>query len=287
MRLYVVPRNEQVPTTRWNAWAGYSPQKAGLHFNQTNPYELDQSISYIVGKARELKAMNPQVQPQFSLPAPGPGQMEAVARGDHDVTYRKAFEQMLSVFDPSSTGRIDCRLWWEFQFEAAYQKNSATNVAGMFDPILYVAIFRRLVAIGRSVSPRFYFTWCPNHGLGNQTRPLSNYYPGDDVVDEIGFDFYMQVQYGNPSLDWIINSPYGAAWFRDFARVHAKPWCIPELGADNEAAAPILDKFMAWCDANGCVWIGWYDRSEQINSELSQQGSLLVEVGKVVKKYAR
>lgn len=285
MRLYVVPRNEQVPVTRWNAWAGYSTQKAGLHFNQEDPAQFDSSISYIVGKARELKRMNPQVQPQFSLPFPGTGQMEAIVAGTHDAVYRRAFEQMLAVFDVNSTGRIDVRIGWEQNFEPGFQKNSATNLAGVFDPPLYVEAYRHIVAVGRSVSPRFLYNWCPNHGLGSQTRPLSNYYPGDDVVDEIGFDFYMQARWGNPSFDWIVNSPYGAAWFRDFARVHGKPWCIPELGADNDAAAPILDQFMAWCAANGCVWIGWYDRSEVINSEIST--GALPAVGAVVKKYAR
>jgi len=285
MRLNVVPRNEQVPVTRWKIWANYSPQFADLHFNSTSPAELASSIWYIVDLGKKLKQMSPQVQPHFSVPAPGPGQLEAIVAGQHDAMYLNLFRSILAIFDPTSTGRILIRALWEMQFE--WQKNAARNKQGAFDPPLYVAAFRKLVALARSVSSRFYFKWCPNHGRHSSPYPLSNYYPGDDVVDEIAFDFYMQEPGGGPSLDWIVNSEFGALWFRDFARLHGKPWSVSELGASVDAGAPILRTFFAWLRDNGCSSVGWYDRSEDIDSEVSNPGSRLQLVGAVVKEFAR
>lgn len=284
MRVHVIPKNEDVPCTRWRAWSGKQPQQALLYFNQESAAELDSSIWYIVDLAKKLKQQDPQIQPHFNIPMPGLQQYEAVAAGYHDGMYRRMFQQMLAIFNPASTGRIETRIACEFQL-GTYQKNVAINRNGQYDPALYVTVFRRIVSIGRSVSPRFWYNWCPNHGKDAQPHGLEAYYPGDDVVDEIGFDFYFQSRFGTPSHAWVLapGSGYGAQWFADFAAAHKKPWSIPEIGADSDAAAPALDQLLAWAKLKGCRWIGWWDRWEVINCQIST--GALPAVGAVVRKY--
>jgi hypothetical protein len=102
------------------------------------------------------------------------------------------------------------------------------------DPKSYVAYFRRIVALMRSVpGQRFKFEWTPNHGKHKIEPP--SVYPGDDCVDIVGMDVYDEVwndSMRDPIARWTYykNQPFGLAWHRDFAAAHAKPMAYSEWG---------------------------------------------------------
>lgn len=76
----------------------------------------------------------------------------------------------------------------------------------------------------------FSFDWCVNANYRN--IPLSFYYPGDDVVDEIGIDFYDAELPSSVSDRWdtLYNESNGLKATIDFANAHDKPISIPEWG---------------------------------------------------------
>lgn len=292
MKIIVIPQNEDVPCARWASWSGALPAEAHLYFNQMSAADLDASIPYIVGLGRKLKEQRPQIAPSWSVPFPGSLEQGSVASGFYDALYRKLFEQVLAIYDPKSTGRIKVRLPWEFNLDggrdAAGRSNGQTNTAkdwsGRFNAPLYVLAYRRIAEIARDVSPRFWLSWVPNHGR-QKIAAFEPYYPGDDVVDEVGFDFYFWSTNwaGENAAHAIDASGFGFQWLVDFARAHRKPWCIAELGADSDHFAPELRKLLAWAQTQGCRWVGWWDRYEVINTRVST--GALPEIGAVVREF--
>lgn len=293
MLISMIPHNSDVPCSRWKAWAGTPAPEALLYFNQWSARDLDQSIPYIVDLGRKLKQQAPQVQPVWNVPFPGPFRMGEVANGEHDALYRRLFEQALAIFAPESTGRIKVRIAWEFNLDGWLdaqgtgegQQNTAKDRSARFNDALYVLAYRRIAEIARKVSPRFWLIWCPNHGR-QLVAKLETYYPGDDVVDEIGFDFYFQkaLWLDQPASNVIApGSGYGLQWLVTFARGRGKPWCLPELGADHDHFAPELRKLLAWAKTQGCRWVGWWDRTEVIDTRISTGD--LPAIGAVVKEF--
>lgn len=284
MQICTVPQNEDVPCSRWKAWTGKSPTMAVLFVDQRSP-ALFRGFDYAIGLARTLKQQAPQIQPVISLPFPGLYQMGAVANGEYDADYRRFFTNLLAIHDPKSTGRIVVRMPWEFNLDT-YQTNTAKDKAGLMNAALYTLAYRRIALIGRAVSSRFWFVWCPNHGKQLAAEGLEAYYPGDDVVDEVGFDFYFQkaLWLEEPASHVIApDSGYGAQWFADFAKIHGKPWCVPELGADDDHFASQLKVLLTWFLSRGCRWVGWWDRYEVINCQIST--GALPAIGAVVKTF--
>ncbi len=76
----------------------------------------------------------------------------------------------------------------------------------------------------------FSFDWCINAGYRN--IPLSDFYPGNDVVSEIGIDFYDAEVRAAVSDRWtaLDDEPDGLKAVLGFARLHDKPISIPEWG---------------------------------------------------------
>lgn len=100
------------------------------------------------------------------------------------------------------------------------------------------------LAMKNTTNSSFVFDW--NVAAGFDNVPLDWYYPGDDVVDIIGFDFYDldQMGAGAPSGDparWDQQYSHanGPAVTIAFAATHHKPLSIPEWGlAPMGTAAP-------------------------------------------------
>jgi Glycosyl hydrolase family 26 len=90
--------------------------------------------------------------------------------------------------------------------------------------------WRRTVLAIRSVpGAHFLFDWCINAHV----RPiqLSNWYPGDDVVDIVGIDAYdAGVPAGQDRWQTIYDQSDGIRDVLAFARAHGKPVSIPEWG---------------------------------------------------------
>jgi glycosyl hydrolase family 26 len=90
--------------------------------------------------------------------------------------------------------------------------------------------WRNTVIAMRSVpGANFSFDWCINAGY--RPIPLSDFYPGNDVVDIVGIDAYDSgVPAGEPRWSTIYNRTDGIGDVVAFARAHGKPLSIPEWG---------------------------------------------------------
>lgn len=110
------------------------------------------------------------------------------------------------------------------------------------EPTNYIACFRKEVAAIRSTAPQVKIDWNVTKESKMGSTSVVSAYPGDDVVDIIGVDFY----------DWWPSYPDQAAWDADynstqnggprgigswlsFAKSHGKKLSIPEWGVVNNS----------------------------------------------------
>jgi hypothetical protein len=96
----------------------------------------------------------------------------------------------------------------------------------------WIQFWRNTVIAMRSVpGANFKFDWCVNAGYRN--IPLTDFYPGNDVVDIIGIDAYDSADPSQsnrwPTLD---NQQMGVAQVEAFAAAHDKPLSFPEWGVE-------------------------------------------------------
>jgi len=102
---------------------------------------------------------------------------------------------------------------------------------------LWGKFWRRTAIAMRSVpGAHFRFDWCVNTAV--RPIPLSNFYPGDDVVDIVGVDVY-DFSPGPGRAAWLssYNAPDGPGEVARFARAHGKQLSVPEWGLSAKARA--------------------------------------------------
>jgi len=132
----------------------------------------------------------------------------------------------------------------------------------------YKKAFARYAGILRAALPEVYIVFSPNYGTCNGL-PISDWYPGDDVVDVIAPDYYNDYQdQANGSVSgWNDESdkkddqgnPVGPEAWRQFAANHGKPMGLPEWGLkpDGGGDSPEWIKAVnAWATkhANTATW---------------------------------
>jgi hypothetical protein len=160
----------------------------------------------------------------FSVPLTVNGTSLAdVAAGLHDSSFIAVANSLVS----NNWGGSVVRLGWEFN--GSWMPWAAVN-----DPVSYVAAYRHVVALMRSVpGAHFKFDWCTSWGQ-NATAPDS-VYPGDDVVDIVGMDVYNRYYAAadaDPAHRWntFLTASYGLDWLASFSLAHGKPLSVPEWG---------------------------------------------------------
>jgi hypothetical protein len=160
----------------------------------------------------------------FSVPLTVNGTSLAdVAAGLHDSSFLAVANSLVS----NNWGSSIIRLGWEFN-------GSWMPWAAGSDPVSYVAAYRHVVTLMRSVpGANFTFDWCTSWGP-NATAPDS-VYPGDDVVDIVGMDVYNRYYSAadaDPVHRWntYLTASYGLNWLASFSQAHGKPLSIPEWG---------------------------------------------------------
>ncbi|MFC5067810.1 glycosyl hydrolase [Flaviflagellibacter deserti] len=154
------------------------------------------------------------------------------AAGNFDAYYVQAAQQIVLNHNEAS-GPIVIRGPWEFnggwQIWDSYGKEAD-----------FIGAWQRLVSAFRTISDRFRFSWCPNERHYRDGTPYDPglAYPGDDYVDIIGMDVYLN------AADWTgftdiqavwnykVNSPtgFGMRWAADFAVAHGKRFALDEWG---------------------------------------------------------
>lgn len=168
------------------------------------------------------------------LPENGQSSMAAGARGENRHHFRRLAEQLVAK------GQADAilRLGWEFNGD--WYRWSA------HDGEEFKQYWRHTVEAMRSVpGQRFEFDWSVNSGPGQSGDAVTRY-PGDDVVDYVGVDFYDaswapdSYPYPTPCAAdcrlthqqnaWTARTTEarGLFFWRDFARAHGKSLTIPE-----------------------------------------------------------
>jgi Glycosyl hydrolase family 26 len=154
--------------------------------------------------------------------ATGTAQFQAVVGGQYDDSYAYLGRALVN----SGNGNAIIRLGWEF--DGDWMPWSAFN-----NPQLYVAAYRHVHDLLRSISPGFLFDFCGNAGYrwpiprGNSHIGWDAVYPGDAYVDIVGMDVY------DDSSNW----SYFHQVLTDhlaFAMAHGKPVSFPEWALDTK-----------------------------------------------------
>ncbi len=128
------------------------------------------------------------------------------------------------------------------------------------DPRQFAELWRhchRYLTVERKLD-NLLWVYAPNARLDDHTRPVAAYFPGNDVVDIVGYDIYTD---HSGSTTW---DAYGS--YRDLIAL-GKPFAITELGPgkhqrgafDNQVA---ISSLLAACP-RACLamyWHGWTER---------------------------
>ncbi len=185
------------------------------------------------------------------------------AKGSYDERWAQAAAAIASS-RKNATGPTFVRPWHEMNGD--WYPEWVVNSDTVED---YKAAFHRYAAILKKAMPSLYIAWSPNDG-NHQELPMSQMYPGDDVVDVIAPDSYDWT--GSPDVDVAgvqaymnrtapDGGPAGLETWRRFAKDHGKPLALPEwglcaaqgCGGDHPA---YLEAMNAWMrkHANTATW---------------------------------
>ena len=99
-------------------------------------------------------------------------------------------------------------------------------------------------------------------------------YPGDDVVDIIGLDFYWNTDWDptDPEAAWasMRDRTWGLAWHQAFAATHGKPTAYSEWGVRSNSAGPYIDHARDWFAAHSVVYHSYWDSNADFPGQLSR-----------------
>jgi hypothetical protein len=187
------------------------------------------------------------------------GSLSEAASGAYDDQFRKLGAMLVAKGSPNAFLRIG----WEFN--GNWYPWSAQK-----DPISFNAAFRHIVGVFRSVpGQKFAFVWNPSLGAG--ANPPQDLWPGDDVVDLVGIDFYNQswrAQDTDPAIRWqgYLAANYGLDWTARFANAHGKRIVVPEWGTGTRPDGhgwgddPLfIHNMAAWMRAHNVLYHGYWD----------------------------
>jgi len=164
------------------------------------------------------------------LPREARGDFSAVVQGKHDRIYKHLARNLKA----SGRGRSIVRIGWEANGDWFPWSARASDAAD------YIAAYRHIVGVLRKISPNLIIDFdlacgTPLRGQNDRLDALRLLYPGDDVVDIVGCDFF----------DWYTTAATDdASWSRsttpgnaigiqdvaDFARGRGKGLAYPEWG---------------------------------------------------------
>jgi Glycosyl hydrolase family 26 len=152
--------------------------------------------------------------------ATGTAQFQAVVEGQYDDSYAYLGHALVS----SGNANAIIRLGWEF--DGDWMPWAAHN-----NPQLFVAAYRHVHDLLRSISSGFQFDFCGDAGYrwpiprGNSHVSWDDVYPGNAYVDIVGMDVY------DDSSSWSYFHQALADQLA-FAIAHGKPVSFPEWALD-------------------------------------------------------
>ncbi len=189
--------------------------------------------------------------------------LEEAARGDYTDHYQAAAAQ-LAKWRPKERV-LYLRTGWEFNGD--WMPWSAIK-----NPKAFAGAFRQFVKVFRAASSRFRFEW--NVNCGTTSMNPEDAYPGDDVVDLIGMDFYWQTEWDPkepiPAWENAVNRQYGLKWHQTFAKAHGKPTAYSEWGVRGDNASPYVERAKAWFEQHHVVYQTYWNSNADYPGQLSQ-----------------
>lgn len=201
-------------------------------------------------------------------PGDSAARISACARGDYDDHYAA----LAANLQAASLGDSILRIAWE-----AHQDWAPWSY--YLNPDDWRTCWRRVAQTVKQVTPTLVTNWNVGDDAGGERsymreavelRGIDNFYPGDDVVDEIGIDTY-----GAPQVtDWgafFGNDVGSLGWLVQFAEQHGKPVSIPEWGLwDNKEKNAVdgsrddswyIERMYEWMTdpTNRVAWAAYFD----------------------------
>lgn len=202
-------------------WLGRKVDVVVAHGGRRDWNDLASSIGWITGEFVPLAAKVCLSQPM----CPPGTNIADIADGKYDSYFQTAAKGVLAKYPGS--GEIVISLGKEFNGGwMPWTSNGKEET--------WKRAWRHLVIdIYRKVSNRFRFNWVPNYGEVDPDKS----YPGNDVVDYIGLDFYPYRRFhgDNGAAAWakIRDNQFGLEWHRKYAAAKGKPANWDEVGVDQ------------------------------------------------------
>jgi hypothetical protein len=250
--------NDPEDLAAYEDWLGQAADGVQLHTGRSGWSDWLGSIGWLAERWRGVSR-----EKFWSIPLMAEGAaLKSVASGTYDSYYQDAAREL--VANSPGSRPIYIRTGWEFN-------GNWQPWAGAGEPETYKQAFRRFVSQFRSVSSRFVFEWAPNigdHGMNPEAG-----YPGDDVVDIIGLDFYYDRQWdpqdATTAWAYMLNRKYGLVWHRDFAAAHSKPIAYAEWGIKNDNDAIYINKAAEWFLRQDLVYQSYWNSNADYPGKLS------------------
>jgi len=206
--------------------------------------------------------------------------------GGADGAYDADFTTLARTLVTDGESDAYLRLGWEFNVTAEYAW-SDTDSSTSADATAYVDFFRNIVTTMRAVpGADFKFVWNPGIDQWGNDIPVSDYYPGNAYVDDIGLDVYDQsyVSTCGPGLhnsstpaesqcvwenDLLVGASgagQGLNYFSYLSAETGKPLVIPEWGVTvNPDGSGLGDdptfmtNFVNWMSENHVAWNSYFN----------------------------
>lgn len=160
----------------------------------------------------------------------------------------------------------DTELWFAFEIEAEVKLNRGDVPAG-WGYAEFRDAYRRLVQIMRPLAPAVKFAyWCG----GSDREAIDQLYPGDDVVDLIGWDPYVG---GGESASTTPEQCWGSfkTWLDGRSWGAGKPYGLFECGYDrghgDAAAIAFWEATPATFKDLGLSWVTLFNRDSGPNTD--------------------
>jgi hypothetical protein len=186
--------------------------------------------------------------------------MQATGTGAHDSVYIAAAAQLAAV----QSRIVAVRLGWEFNLNGAYPwcaGGAGTNQT----PTNYIACFQRFVDYIRLACPGLPIVWNPNF----DSDPTS-WYPGDNYVDCVAIDCYMNSSFYSDSWGNMYVAPAGFRWLDGFTSLHGKMVALGEW-ATNYNSGNYITPMAQWLRrprANKVLFHNYWNSDASFNGNL-------------------
>lgn len=160
---------------------------------------------------------------------PKGGNMASYAAGSFNSTYQTCANNLI----PYRNRIAYIRIGWEFNAPNIYAWCAGGDGSNQ-TPSNYAAAFYNFARILKTTLPEIPISWCP---LAD--NPVADsWYPGDEVVDIIDVDAYMNSSFWSNSFDnSLFSMPNSLVWQEQFAEAHGKMMAWSEWGTDYDTGA--------------------------------------------------